>query len=255
MTTPFESYPRVTTTFTIVGVVIRYSYLLIAAIVMAMMGIVIASSWRERTPPVVEPAAFRLAVPSLERLSTRAWSQGSWLVGRLDVRQYGRVHDRDTDLTIALIMPTEGYAASPDVVVQESINPQANLVELFPQRHHDLETRFGSVRAMEMTVVADGRRKLCLGYLSRFDTTALQLKGWSCEANGDKPSPDRLACMLDRLTVDAPLPVKTADDVLRERLARPARCWSTPVTQTTDTRVRRPSPPARWSTPNAAQQR
>ena len=37
MTTPFESYPRVTTTFTIVGVVIRYSYLLIAAIVKGLV--------------------------------------------------------------------------------------------------------------------------------------------------------------------------------------------------------------------------
>ena len=59
----------------------------------------------------------------------------------------------------------------------------------------------GPVRAREFRVNADGRTKLCLAYLSRFETTSVYLKGWTCEASGFNPGVYDLACNLDSLVL------------------------------------------------------
>ena len=53
-----------------------------------------------------------------------------------------------------------------------------------------------------MNVDTDGRIKQCIAFLTRFETAAVYLKGWLCEASGAKPNADKLACMIDRLTLE-----------------------------------------------------
>ena len=110
----------------------------------------------------------------------------------------------------------------------------------FSNTFYDLQTRFGPARAQEFRVDADGRRKLCLAYLSRFETPAVYLKGWYCETSGAKADPYELACDLDSLVLDASLASVDADAFLRERMKRPKACSGAPVTRTTDTRPYRP---------------
>jgi hypothetical protein len=117
--------------------------------------------------------------------------------------------------------------------------------------HYDLETRYGPVHAVEMRVETDGRWKQCLSYSSRFNTNAVALLGWSCDATGSKPGPDALACALDKLVLDKPLATADADVFMRERMMRPANCSATLVSQTIDVRSRPVSPPSRWSQPSS----
>jgi len=116
---------------------------------------------------------------------------------------------------------------------------------------HDLETRFGPVHAAETRITADGLIKPCLAFKSRFATEAVRLEGTYCEATGAKPSPHRLACILDGLVLDARLASTQADAFLRGRMAQRPYCTSTPVSQTMDTQYNSVSPPSRWSAPSA----
>ena len=79
-----------------------------------------------------------------------------------------------------------------------------------------------------------------MSYLSRFDTTAVYIKGWYCEASGARPNFHTLACMLDRVTLKGVLPTAAAQSFFEERMKRSARCSAEPVSQTTDTRPPRP---------------
>lgn len=107
--------------------------------------------------------------------------------------------------------------------------------------YYDLETRFGPVRAANFQINSDGQTKLCVSYLSRFETLSLFYKGWFCEASGARPNFTKLACILDRLTLNGPLPSAPAQVFFDERIRRPARCSASPVSQTTDTRPSRPA--------------
>ena len=106
-----------------------------------------------------------------------------------------------------------------------------------------------------MRVDTDGRWKQCLTYYSRFPSESVVLAGWYCDASGTKPSADRLACLLDRLVLDASLESREADLFMREQSVRTARCSASPVSQTVDTRARgdgsRMSSPRSWSMPSA----
>jgi hypothetical protein len=249
------SEPHVPAPIWYAGAFIRYAFYLLGALVFAviLVGVLSVSSARVKT--VDQQPAFRLDASELARMPVRPHvitGHG----GRMEVRQHGQLHDRNADMTIALVMPPASWSGGNQLGVELANMGPARLVSWrLTQTHYDLDTRFGPVRAAEMTVDADGRRKLCLGFLSRFESTAVYLKGWYCEASGTKASPDNLACVLDRLVLDARLASEAADAFLRERAGRKASCAARPVTQTTDTGQRRPSSPARWSTPQAQQRR
>ena len=59
-----------------------------------------------------------------------------------------------------------------------------------------------------MRVDTDGRWKQCLAFRSRFDTAAVYLTGWYCDGSGSKPSPNALACVLDKLVIERELAVE-----------------------------------------------
>lgn len=164
--------------------------------------------------------------------------------GWVQTLQYGQLYDRDVDLTMVMIVPHERH----QTLARDYASEIAGLRPLYGRRmpsslsrsFYDLETRFGPVRASEFAINADGRTKLCISYLSRFQSPAVYLKGWYCEANGARPSFSALACIIDRLAVSKPLASKEATDFITERMKRPARCYAEPVSQTTDTSPRRP---------------
>lgn len=220
-----------------VGLVIRYAFYLVGALVLGLIGLVILRVSSYQVTKVDEAPSFRLGVSSLDRHVSRGLVTAGRGIGRVEMRQYGQVHGRDQDLTVVLVQPSKNWFGETDIKSEiNNIPVTRQITARFGQTHWDLDTRFGDVRAVDLVFYADGLRKQCLAFLSRFDTTAVYLKGWYCEADGSRPVADNVACLLDRLVLEKPLATKEADDFLRARMGRGMRCSATPVTQTSDTR-------------------
>ena len=250
--------PDLATIVSSTGAVIRYSFYLLGAIVFGFIAFGAILVWNARTViDVNDTPAFHLASSHLQRLPTTTQVISSGIYGRAEIRQYGQLYNRDVDFTVALIMPKNGTPMTRELGQQlRDIRPMRAARASFGTIYYDLDTRFGPVRATEMRVDSDGQWKQCLGFLSRLETFSVYFTGWYCDQSGAKPSPDRLACILDKLTLDKDLSSKEATAFLRERLQRGSLCSATPVSQTTDTRPRSYiSSPQRWSTPQAQQRR
>jgi len=238
------------------GIAIRYSFYLIGALVIGMIGIAIISVYGSRTRTLDERPSFHLAAQHLARLPVRSQVLTGGRFGRMELLQYGAVHNRDVNFSIGMGFPPAGALVTADTVPQISSLMPRNMRSTMSSNYHDLETRFGSVRATEFRIESDGQWKQCLAFASRFDTAAMYLIGWFCDASGAKPSAATLACTLDRFTLDRDLPSGEADAFIRARMSRPASCSAMPVSQTTDTRSRsNVSSPQRWSTPSSTYRR
>jgi hypothetical protein len=237
------STPNLTAALSVTGVIIRYSFYFVGALVFALVGIAIVWSWRPqvKAEPNRQPA-FHLAAADLARLPMTSRVITVDRTGRIEAKQYGQLHDRDLDMTVAMIIPPKGRVLTGDLFQElrglQTLGIMRRAAAIVPaQSFYDLETRFGEMRAADVRIDVDGRRKLCLGFTSRFDTAAVYLVGWHCEANGSRPSPTALACMLDRMVLDATLVSDEADAFIRQRLSRASSCSAVPVAQTTDTRT------------------
>ena len=216
----------------------------------------IDSFWAMVPKPVDAPPAFRIAAGEFSGKTPTGHVVTSSRLGRAEVVQYGQLNNRGSDLAVVLVMPPKGIGMGTQFVQDLT---DLNLLELkratMSGTHHDLVTRFGEFRATEMRVDADGRWKQCLAFRSRLETTAVYLTGWYCDGSGSKPSPNSLACLLDKLVIERELAVKDADTFMRARMTKAAQCQAVPVTQTTDTGNRGVSPPSRWSQPSATYRR
>ena len=233
------------------GALIRYSFYLIGALVLGALGIGMISAHNGRTRAVDEQPSFHLASPHLEQLPPRTNIVSGNRLGRVELLQYGSFHNRDISFSIGMAFPPEDAAFRLDPAPEiRSLMPRA-LHTVLSSSYHDLETRFGALRAAEVRVENDGQWKQCLTFASRFETPALYLVGWYCDASGAKPNAAALACIIDRLVLDRELASSEADAFMRARAARPASCSAVPVSQTVDTRARATlSSPQRWSTPS-----
>jgi hypothetical protein len=258
-----DSPLRLGTAATVIGTVVRYGFYAAGAFVFVLIAIVMIPFLRsDPVRRVDDQPAFRLASPELARLPM----SGSVTTGRgsrVEMRQYGRLHDRDKDFTVLMVMPPKDQGGARDFAAEMNNfgSLQGGLIFVtaygvqtrviygsgplqaaqFSSTYHDLQTRFGPVRAREFRINADGRDKLCLAYLSRFETSSVYLKGWYCEGSGIKAGSWDLACTLDSLVLDRALASSEADAFVRERMKRPKQCSAEPVTQTTDTRPPRPT--------------
>lgn len=219
----------------IVGAAVRYSFYAAGAFV--LIGLVIVPFLRsDPVKRVDEKPAFRLAAGHLARLPMKTQviaGRGA----RVELRQYGQLHERDKDFTVLLVMPPKGDTVARDLLAEMRDLGPIRSGAVLTSTYHDLTTRFGPVHAAEFRIDSDGFRKLCLAYISRFDTSAIYLKGWYCEANGIKAGAYDLACDLDSLVLDQPLASAEADAFVREQVKRGTHCSAEPVTQTTDTRT------------------
>ncbi len=245
---PFDQN-HVSTIGTYAGKTVRYSFYVAGTVVFALIaiGLLRVSSFFSQPSSVSTKASFQINAPELTRLSPTATS-ARFSAGWQEIVQYGQVYDRNTDFTLVVNMPS-----SPDTpAVRDYSSEMSSLRPLLRSAYmgmgattyYDLETRFGPVRAASFQMNADGQTKLCVSYLSRFDTTAVYLKGWYCEASGARPNFHTLACMLDRISLKGVLPTAAAQAFFEERMKRSARCSAEPVSQTTDTRpARRVIPP------------
>ena len=236
----------------VAGAVIRYGFYATGAIVLGMVGIGLVSVWRMAPRPVDTPPAFHIAASVVASKPTSGHVIAGSRLGRIEVRQYGQLNNRTSDLAVVLVMPPKGIGMGTQLM--QDLH-QANLLRakraVMTPTSYDLDTRFGEFRAFEMRVDTDGRWKQCLAYQSRFETPSVYLTGWYCDGTGSMPSAGTLACILDKLVLDQELAAPDADRFLRERMMNPALCRGTPVTQTTDIGHRPVSPPSRWSQPTA----
>lgn len=210
---------------------------------LALIGIVVmrVTSFFDQPSSVSAKASFQVNAPELTRLTPRA-NSARFNAGWQEILQYGQVYDRNTDFTLVINMPS-----NPDTPVvrdysseMSSLRPLLRTSYIGSTTYYDLQTRFGPVRAANFQVNSDGQIKLCVSYLSRFETTAVYLKGWYCESSGARPNFHTLACMLDKITLKGVLPTASAQSFFEERMKRSARCSAEPVSQTTDTRPARP---------------
>lgn len=219
----------------VAGTMVRYSFYGAGAFV--LIGLVIVPFLRsDPIKRIDEKPAFRLAAGDLARLPMKTQviaGRGA----RVELRQYGQLHDRDKDFTVMMVMPPKGQTMARDLTSEMRDLGPIRYGATLSSTYHDLKTRFGPIHAAEFRINSDGFRKLCLAYISRFDTSAIFLKGWYCEASGIKAGPYDLACDLDSLVLDRPLTSEEADTFIREQVAHGRYCSAEPVTQTTDTRT------------------
>ncbi len=235
---------QISTASSYAGKTVRYSFYAVGTVVLALIGITVmrVSSFFDQPTSVSTKASFQITSPDITRLSPTRIS-AKFYAGWQEVLQHGRIYDRDTDFTLVVNMPS-----NPDTpVVRDYSSEMSTLRPLLrttymggTTNYYDLETRFGPIRAASFQANSDGQTKLCVSYLSRFDTTAVYLKGWLCEASGARPNFHTLACILDRVTLKGVLPTAAAQSFFEERMKRPGRCSAEPVSQTTDTRPPRP---------------
>lgn len=239
---PFD-HSHLSTVSSYAGKAVRYSFYAVATVVLALIGIVVVrvTSFFDQPSRVSSKASFQISAPELTRLSPTA-NSARFNAGWQEILQYGQVYDRNTDFTLVINMPS-----NPDTPVvrdysyeMSSLRPLLRTAYIGSSTYYDLQTRFGPIRAANFQINSDGQIKLCVSYLSRFDTTAVYLKGWYCEASGARPNFHTLACMLDRITLKGVLPTPAAQTFFEERMKRSARCSAEPVSQTTDTRPPRP---------------
>jgi hypothetical protein len=247
------SQEAATAGLSVIGNLIRYGFYLVGAVVLGGVGLIVLYGWQGRLTPVDAPLALRLAAPDLDKLPVSGHVIKSGRLGRIEVRQYGRLHSREVDLAMVTVMPPKGIGMGTEFVQDlRDVNILRTTRAVMSAVHYDMETRFGEFRATEMRVDTDGRWKQCLAFRSRFEVAAVYLTGWYCDGSGAKPAAYGLACMLDRLTLDAELASKEADRFLRGRLARSPICSAERVTQTMDTGGgRRTTSPTRWSQPTS----
>jgi hypothetical protein len=240
------SRARIGTVAGYAGTAIRYSFYVTGIVVFMVIGLAIVAiwNWLSAFPGVVsDGASFAIGDSQVARRSA-VFKSVSRSAGKLESLQYGQLHDRDTDMTVILVLPVTAYQ-------NPARNYRHEIAELGPiagRRHsssdgfYDLQTRFGRVSAAEFWIDADGRAKLCASFLSRFNEPTLYYKGWYCEANGARPNLTTLACILDKLRLTQPLESAEATAFMQEAMKRPARCSSEPVSQTTDVRSGRRAP-------------
>jgi hypothetical protein len=241
----------------IAGVVIRYAFYTVVTLVFGLIGLGILSLWKIVPKPVDGPVAFRIASEEFTGKPSNGHIVSSSKIGRVEVLQYGQLHNRNADLAVVMVQPPPGIGMGTHFVQDLS---QFNLLQfrrpmVMSQMNYDLETRFGEFRATEVRIDTDGRWKQCLAFRSRFGIPQVYLTGWYCDGSGAKPSPNALACSLDKLVLDRELESKAADNFIHERMTKAAHCQAEPVSQTVDMGNRRLSPPSRWSQPSATYQR
>ena len=236
-------HSQISTVSNYAGKAVRYSFYAVGTIVLALIGIVVVrvTSFFDQPTRVSTKASFQISAPELTRLSPTA-NSARFNAGWQEILHYGQVYDRNTDFTLVVNMP-----ANPDTPVvrdysyeMSSLRPLLRTAYIGSSTYYDLQTRFGPVRAANFQINSDGQIKLCVSYLSRFETTAVYLKGWYCESSGARPNFHTLACILDRITLKGVLPTAAAQTFFEERMKRSARCSAEPVSQTTDTRPPRP---------------
>jgi hypothetical protein len=228
------------------GTAIRYSFYVTGIFVFVVVGLIALAIWHWLPPgpgDVSSSASFTIADSQIARRPA-VFKSINRSAGRLESLQYGQLYDRDTDMTVVLVAPSAGYQTLTRSYAREISELGLSGFQRSPSgvNFYDLETRFGSVRAAEFAINSDGHVKLCATFLSRFDSAAFYYKGWYCEANGARPNPTSLACILDKLKLIQPLPSAEANAFVQDRMARPARCVSEPVSQTTDVRGMRREP-------------
>lgn len=64
-----------------------------------------------------------------------------------------------------------------------------------------LESRFGPMALVDFTLVQNGVRRGCLGFVGRVSEPELQISGWFCNAGPGIVARPAVACGLDRLTL------------------------------------------------------
>jgi hypothetical protein len=186
---------------------------------LAVVGFVILGVLR----PAPDPAAIRLNDPDLASLPTQSTVALDEQTGRRDVRRYGKLDHRDMDSTLVMVMPPVGRSTTRDFDQEVGeLEPLRNTIATV-EGMYDFATRYGAYRAIEFSVDMDGRWKQCFAFLSRFESAAIYVKGWVCDAVGSRMNADRVACALDGATF-APVPSMDADSFLAERAARQPVC-------------------------------
>ena len=100
----------------IAGMVIRYGFYAVGMLVLGLIGLAIMAMWKIPPKAIDAPPAFRISAPSLSRLPVSGSVTTSSLLGRAEVRQYGRLSNRDIDLAVALIMPPKGVGMGNELI-------------------------------------------------------------------------------------------------------------------------------------------
>jgi hypothetical protein len=242
---------QLTSAVSLAGAFIRYSFYFFGMIVFAIIACLFIMGWSNRLRVVDSKPAFRLTDATYTRLPFNTEIISGGRNGYVEVLRYGSLNSRTNDLTLAITLPPPGsvQTQSSRGLHSEGLLRDATYETL--STRYDLETRFGKFHALDVRINVDGRKKQCLSFSSRFETSSVFFTGWACDGSSSGPSANAVACTLDRLVIDNELRTKDADAYLRGRMSQPPRCSAEQITPAFDASSRPVSPPSRWSQPSA----
>ena len=204
------------------GILTRKSTLVLAAGIGVGLGIVaylILGAVRGEP----NPAAVRFGDAAFAKVPTQSFIATDALIGRREIRTYGKLDDTLMDATLVLTMPPAGQSLTRDFDLEVGELPPLRNTKAVLTGTYDFATRFGGYRAVEFNLDLEVRWKQCFAFMSRFESPAVYVKGWLCEEVGKKTSADRIACLLDGLSF-ASVASAEADAFLQTRAVREPLC-------------------------------
>jgi hypothetical protein len=85
----------------------------------------------------------------------------------------------------------------------ESIDELRMVQHSYRPIYYALNTRFGELRGVEFDVTADGVRKTCVGFHKPLSNLVFA-KGFVCAPDSADATPERVACLIDRIRFASP---------------------------------------------------
>jgi len=136
----------------VAAAVIRYGFYFVGAVVLSMIGVGLATMWSNRTRPVDDTPAFHVAAAGLAQLPVSGHVVISERFGRVEVRQYGTLRNRQEDLAAVMVMPPKGIDLGTQLGqdLDEANLLLRNVRVVTSANHYDIETRFGSFERGEL---------------------------------------------------------------------------------------------------------
>jgi hypothetical protein len=111
----------------------------------------------------------------------------------------------------------------------ESIDELRMVQHSYRPVYYALSTRFGELRGVQFDVTADGVRKYCVGFHKPLSNLVFA-KGFVCAPDSVDATPERVACLIDRIRLATPADEEAMKASLEPDEARP--CGATALDPT-----------------------
>lgn len=117
------------------------------------------------------------------------------------------------NITFSIVRQTRAKPLTWNVIRNlESIDELRMVQHSYRPIYYALNTRFGELRGVQFDVTADGVRKTCVGFHKPLSNLVFA-KGFVCAPDGADATPERVACLIDRIRFASP----TDEEAMKSR--------------------------------------